>query len=523
MRLRGPGPEHRRAHRGARQDGRHAGRSKDLRRRPRQRPAQRGLRQDPAGEQPGQRADAARGRAHGRARYLLRERRRARTPRWSSWRSDNGTLLMVSPDGVFETCGLIYQFLLRRRAGPERGAPLLRYPGPGLHRARGRLARAQAAPQAIGRRAGRHAPRHDRRLRGRDERGHPRRRRQPARPPSTDGQLDVDVVDRRRRHRRHRPGHDRGLVDGLGRGPRPGLRRGHGPAQHPAQRRPSARDLHAGLGHARELHHAAAPGGRRARRAALVAGRHRRACARTAAAAWWPAPRRPSACATARPAVLHHLCIDCTACIAACRHRRAHHAGRLRRAGRRRRACWPCPPRCWPASAGIAAAEVLAEALPQRLRRGAARSHGYEAALRAAVARSRRLRRGAAAGHLAGLPRRGEPHRAQVPGAAGAPGAAGLALGALQRDLGERDATFVVSCPGQRSELLAPAARQTSAAWSRRAWPASSSRRSSRPAAASRPPTTPSPPPRPRRRRRAARQRRRPTCSPCSSASRTAC
>ncbi|MCK7489205.1 MAG: hypothetical protein MZU79_02365 [Anaerotruncus sp.] len=62
----------------------------------------------------------------------------------------------------------------------------------------------------------------------------------------------------------------------------------------------------------------AASGGGRPGRPALVARRGRRASARVPPPAWSPARRPRSACRAARPDVLHHLCIDCTACIAAC-------------------------------------------------------------------------------------------------------------------------------------------------------------------------------------------------------------
>ena len=43
--------------------------------------------------------------------------------------TENDTLMMVSPAGVFETCGLIYRFLGGETLGLAHGAPRLRYPG----------------------------------------------------------------------------------------------------------------------------------------------------------------------------------------------------------------------------------------------------------------------------------------------------------------------------------------------------------------------------------------------------------
>ena len=88
----------------------------------------------------------------------------------------NGTLLMVSPHRrLRDLRPHLPPRSTESRACLTRGAPGLRHPGRRLHERGRRLARPQAAPQADRRRERRRAARHDRRLRGRDERRHPRR------------------------------------------------------------------------------------------------------------------------------------------------------------------------------------------------------------------------------------------------------------------------------------------------------------------------------------------------------------
>ena len=109
---------------------------------------------------------------------------------------ENGTLLMVSPAGVFETCGLIYQHAgggdARLRRVERLSYDIHRSDFAGPARLRASL---KEHLKRIGAERRRRPPRHDRRLRGGDERGHPLRGRRSSRPPSDDGQLDVDVVD----------------------------------------------------------------------------------------------------------------------------------------------------------------------------------------------------------------------------------------------------------------------------------------------------------------------------------------
>ena len=93
----------------------------------------------------------------------------------------NHTMLMVSPVGVFETCGLIYQLLAggaERRSRQVRtraadGVRLLRHREQRLPPGGSGVARHQGAPEAHRRRRGGHPAHDDRRLRGGDERGHP--------------------------------------------------------------------------------------------------------------------------------------------------------------------------------------------------------------------------------------------------------------------------------------------------------------------------------------------------------------
>ena len=155
-----------------------------------------------------------------------------------------------------------------------------------------------------------------------------------------------------------------------------------------------------------------------------------------------------------RPAVLHHLCVDCTACIAAC----PTGALSLLDAVAELR-CAPdgllaVPSALLAGFGGHTPAEVLDEARSSGCDEIVA-AHGYEAALRRAVldhARSEAARQPVispvcpAVANLIEL---------KFPALVGnlAPFASPWA--ALQADLADRDVTYVVSCPAQRSELLA--------------------------------------------------------------------
>ena len=164
-----------------------------------------------------------------------------------------------------------------------------------------------------------------------------------------------------------------------------------------------------------------------------------------------------------RPSVLEHLCIDCAECIAACPLRRLEHArrvllagrphrqrqdaaggaagaaGRLRRRTTRRRRCW----------------RRSAPGLRRRDHLGALRGRRCAAADRPPGCRGDEPHGADRARDRARLPARGQPHRAAVPVAGAAPGALRLALGGGAGRLPRRPAAYVVSCPSQRSALLA--------------------------------------------------------------------
>lgn len=155
-----------------------------------------------------------------------------------------------------------------------------------------------------------------------------------------------------------------------------------------------------------------------------------------------------------RPAVLHHLCVDCTACIGACPTGALSLLDAVTELPCRPGGVLAVPAALLAGFGGHAPAEVLEEArssgcdevLPV---------HGYEAALRRAVLDH-------AGSESAPLPVISPVCPAVVnlielkfPALVGhlAPFASPWA--ALQGDLAGRDVTYVVSCPAQRSELLA--------------------------------------------------------------------
>ena len=283
-----------------------------------------------------------------------------------------------------------------------------------------------------------------------------------SRPPSSDGQLDVDVIDEGPGIPDVAAAMTRGLVDRLARGPRAGLRRRHGPAQHPPQLRPPSRSTtDARQGHTVQLHRAAAPRdadrGARPSSLAVIAE-----LCRTAATASWPARRPPSACATACRQVLDHLCIDCTCCIARLRRRRPEPRRRRRPTPR---ASAPCAGRAAgassPASASTSPPTACATRSPSPASPRSARSHGYEAALRAAGHRRRRRRRARRARCISPVcPAVVDLIELRVPVADRPPGAVRLALGVAGRRPGRR-ATPSTSCRARASAARWPPAAST--------------------------------------------------------------
>jgi anti-sigma regulatory factor (Ser/Thr protein kinase)/Fe-S-cluster-containing hydrogenase component 2 len=154
-----------------------------------------------------------------------------------------------------------------------------------------------------------------------------------------------------------------------------------------------------------------------------------------------------------RPSVLHHLCVDCTACIAACPTGALTLLDAVAELPREANGVLALPAALLAAFGGLAPAEVLdetrglgcAEVLP---------AHGYEAALRDAVL--------AHAGGSAPPPVISPVCPAVVnlvelkfPALLGHLAPLASPWAALRRDLAGRDVTYVVSCPAQRSELLA--------------------------------------------------------------------
>jgi serine/threonine-protein kinase RsbT len=153
-----------------------------------------------------------------------------------------------------------------------------------------------------------------------------------------------------------------------------------------------------------------------------------------------------------RPEVLNHLCVDCTACIAACP------TGALTMLDAAELDGGPDGVLAVPAGllagfAGHTPADVFGEA--GRAGRGAVlAANGYEAALRAAV-----VARAAAETPLPVIspvcPAVVNLIELKYPALVSHLAPLASPWAALQRDLDGRDVTFVVSCPAQRSELLA--------------------------------------------------------------------
>ena len=153
-----------------------------------------------------------------------------------------------------------------------------------------------------------------------------------------------------------------------------------------------------------------------------------------------------------RPSVLHHLCVDCTCCIAACAPEALtllDAAGPLEGAG-----VLAVPPALLAGFGDHPAATVLAELLALGFDEVVS-AHGYEDALRREVL------------DLAATSALPEPVISPVcpaavnlielkfPALVGHIAPLASPWEALQRDLDGREATYVVSCPSQRSVLLA--------------------------------------------------------------------